>query len=116
MHTALFAVGDCFGVPGAEERALSARESLREILVSLAETHEPQARMLRRAARAAAYVLTVTAQPRHNGTKDLSQELLEQLSCHPDPVTAQLANWTLGFRFTADGSVRPMLAAVEYGK
>jgi hypothetical protein len=114
MHTALFAVGDCFGVPGAEERALTARDALSDVLVGLAEAEEPQALMLRRAARAVAYLLTVTAQPQRGGVKDLSQELLERFSCHPDSVTAQLAKWALSCRFADDGSVRPMLAAIEY--
>ena len=73
------------------------------------------ARDLRRPARAAAYLLTVTAQPRSGGKKDLSQELLEKLSQHPDPVTARLSSWALSFRFAPEGTIRPFLAAADYG-
>lgn len=40
--------------------------------------------------RAAAYLLTITAQPSEGGKRDLSQELLEIPCPHPDPVTASL--------------------------
>jgi hypothetical protein len=115
MHTSLFAVGDCLGVAGAEKRARNARESLRPILTDLANAEGGRARVLERAARAAAYLLTVTAQPRDGGTKDLSQELLEKLSHYPDPATARLSRWALSFRFAPDGTIRPFLAAAEYG-
>ena len=36
MHASLFAVGDCFGAAGAEERAKNARDSLRRILTGIA--------------------------------------------------------------------------------
>jgi hypothetical protein len=116
VHSALFAVGDCFGVTGAEERARTARETLRDVLTKLADMAGDRAKILRRAARAAAYVLTVTAQPSEPREKDLSQELLEKLSRHPDPVTAHLSQWTLSFRFVPDGTVRPLLAAAEHAK
>ena len=118
MHAALFAVGDCFGVQGAEEQAKSARERLRPVLTGLAGTRGDRAKILRRAARAAAYMLTVTAQPAPAGRKDLSQELLEELSTHPDPMTAKLSQWVLSFRFaeTENGTmIRPLLDAVAYG-
>ena len=115
MHASLFAVGDCFGVPGAEARARSAREKLQPILEDLAGMTGDRALILRRPARAAAYLLTVTAQPRTGDTIDLSQELLEQFSRHPDPVTARLSRWALSFRFAPDGAVRPFLAAAEHG-
>ena len=79
-------------------------------------TEDPRATILRRPARAAAYLLTVTAQPRVNGHKDLSEELLEKLSRHADPVTARLSRWALSFRFAPDGQVRPFLAAAEYAE
>jgi hypothetical protein len=103
-------------VTGAEERARTARETLRSVLTKLADMTGDRAKILRRAARAAAYVLTVTAQPSELGEKDLSQELLEKLSRHPDPVTAHLSQWTLSFRFAPDGTVRPLLAAAEHAK
>jgi hypothetical protein len=118
MHASLFAVGDCFGVAGAEARARSARDRLRPILEDLAGmTGDPRATILRRPARAAAYLLTVTAQPRAGGKKDLSEELLEKLSRHPDPVTARLSRWALSFRFDSEGhKIRPFLAAAEYAE
>lgn len=116
MHTSLFAVGDCLGVAGAEERARDARERLRPILTDLANAEGDRARVLQRPARAAAYLLTATAQPAEGGRKDLSQELLEKLSDHRDPATARLSQWALSFRFAPDGTIRPFLAAAEYGK
>lgn len=116
MHASLFAVGDCFGVAGAEERARSARERLRSILTDLAGTQGGRARTLRRPARATAYLLAVTAQPSANGRKDLSHELLEKMSHHLDPVTARLSRWALSFRFDPVGPIRPFLAAAELGE
>ena len=116
MHTSLFAVGDCFGVAGAEEHAGNARERLRPILTDVANAEGRRARVLERPARAAAYLLTATAQPASGGAKDLSQELLEKLSHYPDPATARLSRWALSFRFADDGTIRPFLAAAEHGK
>lgn len=115
MHSSLFAVGDCFGVEGAEERAKSARDSVAGILTDLAGLAGDQALMLRRATRAAAYVLIFTAQPRQpKERKDLSEVLLERLSGHPDEVTARLSRWALSFRFAPDGTIRPLLEAENY--
>jgi hypothetical protein len=118
MHASLFAVGDYFGATRAEEGVRSTRENTRErlrpILATLAETRGNRARILRGPARAAAYLLGVTAQPAHVGSKDLSQELLERLRHHPDPVTAMLSKWLLSFRFGPGGSIRPLIAAAEF--
>jgi hypothetical protein len=116
MHASLFAVGDCFGVTGAEEQARKAREKLRHILIDVATAEGTRAEMLRRPARAAAYLLTATAQPADPGSKDLSQELLEKMSRYPDPSTARLSRWALSFRFAPDGGIRPFLAAAEYAE
>ena len=116
MHASLFAVGECFGVTGAEERARSARDKLRPVLEDLAETEEPRAMILRRPARAAAYLLAAAAQPRVGDKPDLSQELLEKLKHHPDPVTSKFSRWALSFRFAPDGTIRPFLASAEYGE
>jgi hypothetical protein len=116
IHSSLFAVGDCFGVAGAEERARTARESLRPVLTALAELDGDRARILRRATRAAAYVLTLTAQPREGNQPDLSEVLLTKLSGSPDAVTATLSSWALSFRFAEDGSVRPLLAAADLAR
>ena len=116
MHVSLFAAGDCLGAAGAEERARSARDSLRDVLASLATAEPGRALILRRAARAAAYFLIVSAQPTQDGRKDFSHELLEQLAAHPDPVTSRLSRWALSFRFAENGKVRPLLAAVEHAR
>lgn len=116
MHAALFAVGDCFGATGAAEQARSVREALHAMLVELVDKTLEEQRPLRRIARAAAYMLTITAQPEVNGKKDLSQELLERLAAHQDPVTNRLSEWALSFRFGPGGTIRPLLAAVQYGK
>lgn len=111
LHSALFALGDCFGVVGAEALARSARERLRPVLTELASMEGERARILRRAGRAAAYLLIFTAQPAKETEKDLSQVLLEQLSKHPDEVTAGLSRWALGFRFRPDGGICPLIDA-----
>jgi hypothetical protein len=116
MHATLFAIGDCFGAAGAEQRAGDVREKLRPILIALANTEGDRARFLRRPVRAAAYLLTVTAQPREGKKPDLSEELLERLKDHRDVVTRRLSEWALSFRFTSDGLVRPLLTAAEFGK
>jgi hypothetical protein len=113
MHSALFAIGDCFGVPGAEDHARSSRENLRDILTELATLKGDAAKMLRRATRAASYMLVVSAQARRGTQDDLSEELLKLFSEHPDPVTSRLSSWALSFRFASDATVRPLLAAAE---
>jgi hypothetical protein len=111
LHSALFALGDCFGVAGAEALAKSVRDRLRPVLTELASMEGERARILRRAHRAAAYLLIFTAQPAKGTEKDLSQVLLEQLSKHPDEVTAGLSRWALDFRFRPDGGVCPLIDA-----
>jgi hypothetical protein len=116
MHASLFAVGDCFGVAGAGDQARKVRERLRPILTDLATAEGDRATRLRRPARAAAYLLTVTAQPAADGRKDLSKELLEKMSHYPDAPTAGLSRWALSFRFAPDGEIRPFLAAAEFAQ
>jgi hypothetical protein len=111
LHSSLFAVGDCFGAPGAEEAARRVRDKLSHVLGDLAGMEGDQARILRRPARAAAYLLMVTAQPRDGKEKDLSETLLEKLSGHPDDVTAELSKWALKVRFSPEGQVRSLLEA-----
>jgi hypothetical protein len=115
LHALLFAVGDCFGAATGGERGRDARDLLRPVLAGLAQARGDHAAMLRRPARAAAYLLAVTAQPQVGGRIDLSRELLENFSGHPDPVTSRLAHWVLSFRFAQDGSIRPLLAAADQG-
>ena len=116
MHASLFAVGDCFGVAAAEARTRSARDRLRPVLTGLADAQGDRAKFLQRPARAAAYLLIVTAKPRISGRPDLSEELLEKLSSHPDPVTSKLSRWALSFRFAPDGTIRSLLDAAEHGE
>jgi hypothetical protein len=123
MHAALFAVGDCFGGEdqAARTHAQAARESLGAILRGLTTCTNPE--KLHPAARAAAYMLTFTAQPRekhHDGDRDLSEELLMQLRKHEDPLTRRMAEWALSFRFADRGDnkerrVRPLLEAARFG-
>jgi len=113
LQVSIYAVGDCFGVDGTQGRSREARTRLHEILAALARAEMPRARILRRPARSAVYLLIVTAQPGGDG-HDLSLELLERLSHHPDPVTKRFSEWALNFRFAPGGSVRPLLAAAEY--
>ena len=112
MHALLFAVGDCFGSADADDRAEEARNLLRPILTTLADATGDRARLLRQVARAAAYLLTVTAQ---HGRNDLSQQLLQRLAGYPDRVTSDFSNWVLNFRFSGDGKVQPLIAAAEPG-
>jgi hypothetical protein len=116
LHSSLFAVADCFATATGGERGRDARALLRPVLASLAETEGDQALILRRPARAAAYLLAVTAQPQVNNRKDLSQQLLEKLADHPDPVTRRLSSWILSFRFAEDGSIRTLLASADHGE
>jgi len=116
LHASLFAVGDSFGSTAGWDRGRHARDMLRPVLCSIADMDGDSAITLRRPARAAAYLLSVTAQPRTGSGKDLSEELLEKLRSHPDPVTSKLSGWTLSFRFAGDGTIRPLLAAAELGQ
>ncbi len=115
LHASLFAVGDCFGVPGAGARAAEARGKLQSVLTDLATMDGDRANRFRRPARAAAYLLTVTAQPMAGGREDLSRQLLEKLSEHKDPVTSRLSQWALSFRFAENGQIRPFLASADAG-
>lgn len=113
LATSLFAVADCFASDTGWENGRHARDMLRPLLSDLADADDSLT--LRRPARAAAYLLALTAQPAADGREDLSQELLEKLRAHPDPVTSRLSSWVLSFRFAPDGAIRPMLAAAELG-
>jgi len=111
-HTALFSIGDCYGAKGAENEARQVRDRLGTTVRAIVEsplTHDPTTYTV---ARATAYLLTFTAQARkHPAAPDLSEELLEKLSRHPDRVTRDFSEWVLRFRFADDGGVRPLLAA-----
>ena len=99
LHAALFSIGDCFGAVGVRTEDVRAiRDRIRGILSTIANgtlTHVPP---LYPVARAAAYVLAFTAQPRKNDQIDIAEELLVQLCSHPDRATSSLSNWALGNR------------------
>ncbi|MFG1708149.1 hypothetical protein ACFLIM_33565 [Nonomuraea sp. M3C6] len=109
LHAGLCAVADCFGATGSEVQANNIRRSLdktlRAIVYNSPHRSEPAFYPV---FRATAYVLLVTAQPRVNGEHDMSQELLEHLTDHPDEVTSRLSTWALAFRFADDGTIRPL--------
>jgi hypothetical protein len=112
VHAALFAIGDLFGTrdSDAKEHARSTRTKIATMLEGIAADPNSNAQV----ARAAAYMLTVTAQSRTvDKRKDLSQLLLEQLARHSDEVTKGLSRWTLGFRFAKSGGVRLLLEAAR---
>jgi hypothetical protein len=114
LHASLFAVGDCFGAMGSEYRAKSVRTTLRPMLTELANMEGRRAEIMHRPARAAAYLLMITAQPREGEKPDLSEVLLGKFKEHPDETTRRLSDWALRFRFAPDGKIRPLLAAAEY--
>ncbi len=114
LQTALFAVGDIFGVTGVEDqgtrrRAGSVRDALQSTLTEI--TRSPQTRdpRLATAVRALAYLLTFTAQP---GMDDLSRTLLQELSGHPDGVARRFSEWAFRTRFDNNGGVLPFLNGV----
>ncbi|GAA1613312.1 hypothetical protein GCM10009733_006760 [Nonomuraea maheshkhaliensis] len=113
MHAALFAIGDCFGADGAQKDARDIREELSDLLRDLViEKRTNDKPDLYPIARAASYMLTVTAQPRENGKIDLAEELLKGLREHPDDVTRELSEWALDSRFDPhDGTIRPLFRA-----
>jgi hypothetical protein len=112
MQASLFAVGDCFGLADPEDRAQRIRADIEEVLTYLADMDSGRGTVVGEAARGAAYALMMTAQPSKPGDPpDLSKVLLGKLSKHPDPVTAELSKWALGFRFADNGAIRPLLDA-----
>jgi hypothetical protein len=119
LHTALFAIGDCYGPEDVDQEI---REKIR---VGVTEALEPMLKGdkfysddgLYLAARAAAYMLTFTAMPRANKqNKDLSETLLEILRDRSgDPRTRTFAKWALDFRFDDEtGKTRPLVAATNW--
>ncbi|GLI03592.1 hypothetical protein Pa4123_88700 [Phytohabitans aurantiacus] len=114
LHTALFAIGDCYGAVGAEQDAANVRDQLSEHLEHLVDDDRLGDERMFPIARALVYLLTFTAQPRDRGApKDLSQMLLEKLQHHNDRVTADFSKWALRFRFGENGEVRPILHAAR---
>lgn len=117
MHAVLFAIGDCFGAGfGARDRGnlktvrAGTAPILRELATGELTRSDPRFHVV---ARALVYLLTFTAQDRRAGRVDLSEELLEALRDHPDETTREFCEWTLAFRFGADGKVRSLLYAAD---
>ncbi|MFE5328906.1 hypothetical protein ACFRCG_21240 [Embleya sp. NPDC056575] len=117
MHAVLFAIGDCFGAGfGARDRGnlktvrAGTAPILREPATGELTRSDPRFHVV---ARALVYLLTFTAQDRRAGRVDLSEELLEALRDHPDETTREFCEWTLAFRFGADGKVRSLLYAAD---
>lgn len=112
LHTALFAIGDCFGVRGFEPITGQVRDEIQSTLIELVERGLTREAEWFPVARALTYVLTFTAQARNDpGTPDLSERLLSHLRDHPDEVTGRFSSWTLQFRFGPHGEVLPLLRA-----
>lgn len=113
MHTVLFAIGDCFGAVSVDQRDVyQVRERIRNVLWGLVDDDFTHKEPLYPAARATAYVLTFTAQPRKNEEKDMAEELLDKLQNHPDITTRSLARWALENRIDrTTGEVKPLVHA-----
>jgi hypothetical protein len=112
MHSALFAVGDCYGASGLEDSDVRrVRESIREVLVGLIAGHRTLHESHYPVSRACAYLLTFMILPRSNQREDLAEELLKELSKHPDKTTRELSNWALANRINEKGAVRPLVHA-----
>ena len=110
VHTALFAIGDCFGVAEAKDQATALRTEFDqdEALLSLL-TESKKKVELYPVSRAAAYLVTVTAQDQDGS----SQRLLREMgSNHRDSTTKRLCEWALK-RFDETGNVRPIHAQRE---
>jgi hypothetical protein len=109
MHTALFAVGDCFGAPGAGSEARRIRNVLDGMLTELVDDSSDDGSHL--IARAVAYLLAVTAQS-GDGTSRLLLEDLQYRYRDVDPITFRVSDWALKSRFVGEVNVLP-LHAVE---
>ncbi|MEV4655086.1 hypothetical protein [Micromonospora sp. NPDC049301] len=101
LHSALFAVGDCFGAAGAERSAAQVRELLDQLLGELVEAVKEDNRLgkdLVPVSRALTYLLGTTAHVRPARTK----EWLETLAQVDDPATRTMSNWGLSRLRSAD--------------
>ncbi|WP_432887881.1 hypothetical protein ACQPYH_06225 [Kribbella sp. CA-245084] len=110
LHASLFAIGDCLGAQSSRDGIDDLREMIDSRLQLLAASRQLQSPEFYPAARAMAYMLTVTAQPRTESARnDLSQDLLEKLEQHPDNVTSALSRKARANRFALDGSINSVL-------
>jgi hypothetical protein len=112
MHTALFAIGDCFGATGiAEEDVRRVRSIIQDVLVGLVNGSLTAHPALFPVSRATAYLLTFMILPRNNDREDLAEKLLVELSKHPDTTTRELSIWALRNRVNDNGDVQSLVHA-----
>lgn len=112
MHSALFAVGDCFGAAGvAEEDIRHTRDSIQDVLTGIVDGQLTIREPLFPVSRACAYLLTFMILPRSNGNEDLAEALLKELCRHPDRTTRELSGWALKNRIDEAGVVKPLVHA-----
>lgn len=112
MHSALFAIGDCFGAEGVpEEDVRQARDSIQDVLTGIVGEQLTLREPLFPVSRACAYLLTFMILHRSNGKEDLAEVLLKELCKHPDPITRELSGWALKNRIDEAGVVKPLVHA-----
>jgi hypothetical protein len=112
MHSALFAIGDCYGAAGLDESDVRrVRESIQDVLADLVLGQRTLQDTLFPVSRACAYLLTFMILPRNSQREDFAQELLKELSKHPDRTTRDLSVWTLTNRVDDKGAVKPLVHA-----
>lgn len=120
MHAVLFAIGDCFGAEVRTRGSQKAKEQVRTNIIDnlsqLLSDDRTNTSERYPIARAAAYMLTVTASDRpHPEEADASEELLLRLSrYHTDRTTKSLCAWALEHRFDSEsGKVHPLLHMIK---
>ncbi len=112
MHSALFAIGDCFGAAGVpDEDVQHMRSSIREVLENLINGQLTSSEDMFPVSRAAAYALSFLTLPRNNRGEDLAEVLLKELRNHPDRTTQELSRWALENRIDETGAVKPLVHA-----
>jgi hypothetical protein len=112
MHSALFAVGDCFGAAGVpEEDVRHVRDSIQGILSELVNEQLTIREPMFPVSRACAYLLTFMILPRTGQGEDLAETLLKELCKHPDRTTRDLSRWALANRIDGAGAVKPLVHA-----
>ena len=112
MHSALFAIGDCFGATGVPEHDVrQMRRSIRDVLENLVKGSLTNIDNMFPVSRATAYLLTFMILPRGNHGEDLAEVLLKELRNHSDWATRELSRWALENRIDETGAVRPLVHA-----
>jgi hypothetical protein len=112
MHSALFAVGDCFGAAAVPEQDVrQMRRSIREILENIIYGSLTDHENMYPVSRAAAYLLTFMILPRNNHGEDIAEVLLRKLCNHPDSTTQELSKWALDNRLDETGAIKSLVHA-----